>query len=122
MFSVRCSVDVLFSAGTAVHALHELVQSWWKWQWNFRRSCVKTRRISEVNRIVPDVRIEIDSRIEESRVFAQESSRLWVVVPLPEIVEIRLCVEFAARELKGIDQRATRRDLLAEGIESVGFR
>ena len=83
---------------------------------------VQPEGIGEIDWIVADVRVEVDSAIEPSWVFAQEPAGAWIEVARPVEIQVRLGVEFATRETERIDERAAGSRLIAERIERVGLR
>src|SRR6266513_2941511 len=71
--------------------------------------------------MISDIEIEVDSGSEIDRIFAKESSRAWVVVSGPIVVQSRFRVRFAGGVLERIRQRSGRRGLFAERIEGIGL-
>jgi hypothetical protein len=94
MFSVGCGNNVLLRTGTVVHAFHKLVQSWRKRLRDLRICIIQTRRINQINRIVSDESIRIDSTFKPRWVFAQEPTGRWIVVSGAVVIQVALRVEF----------------------------
>jgi hypothetical protein len=99
-------------ASLSLDALQESV-NFWRWRKRRMRASllqrVQPQRIDPINRMVPNIQIEIQRIIRRSLivgVFANKSTDRGVIVAMAEVVQIGLGIELTSRELEVVADRA----------------
>src|ERR1700687_845457 len=82
-------------------------------------ACCEPGGIDQVCRVVAYVRVEVHSLAKTQRVFADESSRLRIVVPRSRKLQVGFRVEISSCVAERIRERTCRGGHIAERVERV---